>query len=187
MTSGVAIVALDLQRDFLEDGGRMPVARAHVEPLLASVNAAIDRAAEADVPVVYIFNAFPPSAWIPNMFRRGAAVAGSRGAELDPRVHVRGDVRFRKESGDAFTNPVLDAFLKQHGVKHLLLFGLFAGACVRATVRGALALGYGVTIVEEGVADSSDAARTSALAKLAKLGVHVVPVRQFDLDSILAA
>jgi|HubBroStandDraft_2_1064218.scaffolds.fasta_scaffold250080_1 nicotinamidase-related amidase len=86
MNSRVAVFALDLQRDFLEDGGRMPVASAHVDPLLASANAAIDRAVAAQVPVVYVFNAFPRSAWLPNLFRRGAAPAGSRGGQSSTRA-----------------------------------------------------------------------------------------------------
>src|SRR5579864_8527350 len=115
-----ALLVLDLQRDFLEDDGRMRIARAQVEPLLAATNATIDAAAASGVPVIYIVNRYPRSHRLLNFFRGGAAVEGTRGAELDPRVHVApGAAVVAKWSNDAFSNPELGALLEQRGVKRL--------------------------------------------------------------------
>jgi nicotinamidase-related amidase len=164
---------LDLQCDFLEDGGRMPVARDQVESMLAAVNALVDAGSARRVPVVYILNAFPRSAFVLNLLRRGAAIAGTRGAELDPRVHRAGDVRFPKAASDAFSNPDLDPWLRSNGIRELIVAGLFAPHCVRATVAGALRRAYGVTIVSDGLAASSEASRARAIARMQGAGAAV--------------
>ena len=168
-----ALLALDLQRDFLADDARMPVARAQVAPLLEVSNSLIDAAAARAVPVVFIVNAFPRSQRLLNFLRRGAAVAGTPGAELDPRVRAAPGATFPKERGDAFTNPALDAYLRAQGITHLLVIGVFAPACVRATARGALGRGYRVTVVRDGVGAGSDRARARGLARMAKDGAEV--------------
>ncbi len=168
--AGTAFLVLDLQRDFLEARGRMPIDGAQVEPLLVASNALIDRAAMNGAPVVYIVNAFPPSQWFLNVLRRGAARVGTYGAEMDPRVHIAPGGTFTKDAGDAFTNPALGAFLRERAVERLLLGGVFAPACVRATLRGALREGYGVTVVRDCVGASSDRARDRGLAAMADDG-----------------
>jgi nicotinamidase-related amidase len=170
---GSALLVLDLQRDFLEDTGRMPVARDQVGPLLSAANALIDAAPAREMHLAYVLNVFPRSAFVSNFFRRGAAVAGTRGAELDPRVHVAGGVRFSKAGGDAFTNPALDAWLREQGVRELVVVGVFAPHCVRATVRGALERAYSVTVVSDGVAAGSERSRANAIAKVQHEGALV--------------
>jgi nicotinamidase-related amidase len=168
-----ALLVLDMQRDFLEDAGRLPVARDQVAGLIASTNALIESAAASGALVVYILNAFPRSAWLANLFRRGAAIEGSTGAELDPRVLVRGSNRFTKTRGDAFSNRALEAYLRERGVERVIIVGVFANACVKATVRGALARGFGVTIVRDGVAAGDDRARRNAIAAMERRGALV--------------
>jgi nicotinamidase-related amidase len=166
-----ALLVLDLQRDFLEEGGRMPIATSQMEPLLAVANAAIDHAAAQGVHVVYVLNEFPPSQRVLNFFRRGAAVLGMPGARIDPRVHVvPGATTLPKSASDAFHNPELDSLLRARGVEHLVVLGVFAPACVRATVRGALRHGYRVTVLRGGVGAASDGARDRALSRMAADG-----------------
>jgi len=76
-----AVLAIDLQRDFLEDEGRIPVARSQVEALIAAANSVTASAAAHGVKVVYVGNEFPRSQWLANLFRRNAALTGSRGGE----------------------------------------------------------------------------------------------------------
>lgn len=170
-----ALIVLDLQRDFLEEGGRMVIAAQQVAPVLGVANGLIDDAVAKGVPVVYVVNAFPRSQHILNFFRHGAAVAGTPGAEVNPRVHRAPDAAsFPKERGDAFSNPNLDPFLQKNGVRHLVIVGVFAPACVRATAHGALGRGYRVTVVSDGVGAASERARDRALARIASDGAVVV-------------
>jgi len=88
---------------------------------------------------------------------------------------------FAKERSDAFTNAELDACLRQAGVKHLAVMGVFAPHCVRSTVQGALARKYRVTVVKDGVGAASDGARARALVKMAKDGGVVAEARRVVL------
>jgi len=169
----MVVLALDLQRDFLEDDGRMPIARAQVPGLLAVTNAVTAAAAEHGVKVIYISNEFPRSQCLANFFRRGAAIAGSPGGEIDPRVVRRSSMYVSKAEGNAFSNPALGAFLRVGGADEVIVLGLFAGACVAATTRGAMRAGYRVTLVRDAIGAASDWARDRALAKLQRAGAQV--------------
>jgi nicotinamidase-related amidase len=168
-----AVLAIDLQRDFLEDDGRMPIARAQAPGVIAVANAVTAAADRSGAKVVYIGNEFPRSQWLANLFRRGAALAGSRGGELDPRVEKRSSTYVSKAEGNAFSNPALGAFLRAAGAEELIVLGVFAGGCVAATTRAALRAGYRVTLVRDAIGAASDAARDRALAKLERAGARV--------------
>jgi nicotinamidase-related amidase len=138
-----------------------------------TANAVVEDAARRGIPVIYVLNDFPRRDFVANIFRRWAALSGSRGAELDPRVRVEGDRRVLKHAANAFTNPELDRQLQELGVKHVVILGVFAPACVRATAQGALRKGYRVTVVRDGVAAGSDRARDRALRRLSRDGAEI--------------
>jgi nicotinamidase-related amidase len=168
------VLAIDLQRDFLQDDGRMPIARSQVPGLVAVANTVTAAAAEHGAKVVYIGNEFPRSQWLANFFRHGAAIAGSPGGEIDPRVVKRSSTYVSKAEGNAFSNPALGAFLRAAGAEELIVMGVFAGACVAATTRAAMRSGYRVTLVRDAIGAASDAARDRALAKLERAGARVM-------------
>lgn len=168
-----AVLAVDLQRDFLEDSGRLPIARTQVPMLIATANAVVTSAAANGASVIYIGNEFPRSQWLRNFFRRKAALAGSQGGEIDPRVEQVASTYVSKAEGDAFSNPSLGASLLALGARDLIVLGVFADACVAATTRGALRAGYRVTLVRDAIGASSDGARDRALEKLERAGARV--------------
>lgn len=62
-----------------------------------------------------------------------------------------------------FANTDLDLQLKKHGIHQLIVIGLIAHTCIEATVRFAVELGYGVTVVRDATADYSDEEMHAAL------------------------
>lgn len=172
---GQALLVLDLQRDFLQPDGRFPVAMHQVPALLDATHGLVQQAHDADALIIRIDNAFMPWDLPGNLSRNGAAIRGTPGAAVDPRVDVQPDLVLEKHQSDAFSNPDLDATLRGHGVWRLVVVGVFADQCVLATVQSAVNRGYHVTVVEEAVATSSDPARERALRLMAWRGVEVVP------------
>jgi nicotinamidase-related amidase len=171
-----ALLVIDMQVDFLDHAGRMPVDRARAHDLIDHVNAAIAEAQACGALVVHIGNAFPRGS-VANLFRKFAAIAGSPGAALDQRVRHDGIPYVAKRHGDAFTNPELHAMLSRAGIRRVLLAGVFANACVRATARGALAHGYQVRVLSDCVASSSDRSTARALAAMRAMGADVGPAQ----------
>ncbi len=54
-----------------------------------------------------------------------------------------------------FYNTDLDLQLQRHGIERLIVIGNKANTCIEATVRSAVELGYGVTLVKDAVASYS--------------------------------
>jgi nicotinamidase-related amidase len=160
-----ALLLIDFQRDFLRDDGRMPIAADQREPVIAAANRAVVAAKARGDAVIAIGNEFPRGDW-GNFFRRFAALVGSDGA-------IEGARYFAKWRGDAFCNPDLGVWLNALGVRELTLAGVYAGGCVSATARGALARGYSVAVLSDAVADRSDAARARALKRFERAGATI--------------
>jgi nicotinamidase-related amidase len=157
MPSRTAVLLLDLQVDFLDlTHGRMPVCASGAARVLSVANGVLGgRVVPGALPVLVV-NAFPADDRIGNWFRRGAAVAGTAGAEVDPRLKVPPAVRvFSKRASSAFSNPGLLPYLRQQQVRRLYVVGVFAEGCVRATALAARQLGFEVAVAESGIATNA--------------------------------
>jgi nicotinamidase-related amidase len=165
-----ALMLIDLQADFLDDYGRMPVAREHVGPTIAAAQNAVALFKRRGLPIVAIGNEFAPGDVVMNLLRRYASLKGSPGARWDPRIPLDGLAYFPKWSGSAFVNKNLEPWLRAKGVRTLVICGLMARACVTATTKAALARGFQVMLFEPAVACVSDRSRERALARLKQWG-----------------
>jgi len=147
MTSS-AVLLMDLQIDFLDTGqGRMPVSEEGAANVIAAANAVVSANVLPGACPVAVINRFPRTQVIANFFRKGAAVEGSDGAMLDPRVPMPQTVPvFAKSRPSAFSNPDLHPYLQSLSVSRLYIVGVFAEGCVRATAIAARSLGYEVVV-----------------------------------------
>ncbi|HTR14703.1 MAG TPA: isochorismatase family cysteine hydrolase [Roseiarcus sp.] len=168
-----ALLLIDFQADFLDRGGRMPVARAHVAPAVAAAAEAAALFKARGRPVVAIGNEFRRGDYMMNFLRRYAAMAGSPGARWDARVPREGAAYFPKWAGSAFCNPALEPWLKERGIGTLVLAGLMARACITATAQDAMRRGFRVMLLEPAIACASDGSRARALARLERKGAEV--------------
>jgi nicotinamidase-related amidase len=93
----------------------------------------------------------------------GPMVKGSDGWQLDSRLHEQpADLYVRKQTCDSFHNTDLQALLQAQGIRKLIACGLQSEFCVDSTVRRALALGYPVTLVEDGHSTMDSGGLTAA-------------------------
>jgi nicotinamidase-related amidase len=169
-----ALLLLDLQRDFLETTGRMPISAGNADKVIASANRLARHAESAGWKQIFIKNEFRKSDWIGNLFRRRAAIEGSVGAEIDPRViFPASSAVIAKSSPDAFTNPSLADALRIAGIRQIVILGVMAEGCVRATVKSARNRGFSVTVVADGVASSRDVLKRFGLKSMQKAGASV--------------
>ena len=172
--SASCLMLIDFQRDFLEPGGKMPVARNQMVPVIGAAASAIAQARHAGSPIVAVGNAFRPQDRLMNLLRRHASIAGTRGADWDERLPIEGITYFDKWQTSAFVNTAVRTWLNDHNIKTITLAGLFAKACVSATARAAMAEGFEVQILTGAVACSSDRSRAKALHRLARRGATLV-------------
>jgi nicotinamidase-related amidase len=154
---GTAVILLDLQVDFLDpEKGRMPVGAEGSERVIAAANAVLSGSEVPGAVPVAVVNAFPRTQRVQDFFRRNAALAGSPGAALDPRIVLpAGTPVFSKAQGNAFSNPELHPLLQSKGSTQVCIVGVFAERCMRATALGARALGYAVSVPLEAIATNA--------------------------------
>ena len=168
------LMLIDFQRDFLEPGGKMPVARNQMDPVIEAAASAMAEARHKGWAIVAVGNAFRPEDRLMNLLRRNASIAGTRGAEWDARLPIDGIAYFDKWQTNAFINPAVRTWLHDHDIKTITMAGLFAKACVSATARAAMAEGFEVRILTDAVACGSDRSRVKACHGLARHGATLV-------------
>ncbi|MFJ7915569.1 MULTISPECIES: cysteine hydrolase family protein [unclassified Lysinibacillus] len=173
-----ALMVLDIQNDYLSNQARMPVAKHQIEPILKGINDLIKRAERSNVPILYIRNEFERKQVLSNLLRKFTALKGSKGAEMDKRLLKAEGVYFSKNKADAFSNPSLMKYLNNNGIHELIVMGAFIEGCVTATVEGALARNFAVTVVGDAVAGATDQSKEAALIRLATQDILILSSEQ---------
>lgn len=168
----VALVVIDMQKDFLDPGGKLPALQSQVADAVEHVNKLIDGARPGGVRVIYVRSEFPKSAWLRNWQRGYAALEGDPGAELDPRVHQVGKNVVAKLRGDAFSSPEFVTLLAEGAVDHIVLVGADNANGIRLTAEGGRSRGFKVQVLRDSVVSSSDRARDRMISNLLNGGAE---------------
>ena len=145
----VALILVDLQMGAFGGHGIPPAHEA--DGLLTNALALLWEARASDVPVVHIQHCARPG----EVFAEDAP-----GWPISPVLRPEAGERVvRKRAGNAFENTELDEVLRAGGVTRVVVAGIQSEHCVAATCRGALRLGYGVRLAEDGHSTWPDGAR----------------------------
>lgn len=152
-----ALLVMDVQTDFLGSNAKMPVDKNQVGSMIEKINAISNEFKAKGQSIIYIKNVFPKND-IANLFRNNAAVIGSSGVEIDPRIMQLSQVVFEKSQPDAFSNPEFEKYLISNQINELTICGVFADQCVYWTAVAALNRGYKLHYMLNGVAakDNND-------------------------------
>lgn len=126
-----ALVVIDIQEAFfLEEEYHLY----EYEKVVATINNAINRARENEVPIIFIQH----TEEAPSEFARGTATW-----ELHQGLHKEGsDIVIEKITWDAFYQTAFDETLKKLGVEQLVFLGAQTEFCLDTTMRNAYSRGY---------------------------------------------
>jgi nicotinamidase/pyrazinamidase len=146
-----ALLVVDVQNDFADPDGSLYVRDA--ESVIDVANAEIEAARGAGAFIVYTQDWHPADT--PHFAKDGGiwpvhCVGGTWGAEFHPRLALAGP-SVRQGSGGEDTPTGLDIRLREHGVERVVVVGLATDYCVKETALDAIRLGYGITVVLDGV------------------------------------
>ena len=187
-----ALVVVDVQNDFADPGGSLYVAGG--DEIIPTVNDEIAGARAGGATVVTTQDWHPPTT--PHFTTDGGTwpvhcVRGTWGAELHPALDVEADLVVRKGTGgedgySAFT--VLDpdsgearptglaGYLRERGIGRVVVVGLAADVCVKATALDAVANGLDAAVRWDATraveVEAGDGDR--ALAELRDAGVGIL-------------
>jgi maleamate amidohydrolase len=170
-----AVLLMDLQKDFLDvEKGRLPIDRQSAQVVLKTANEILSKRVLAEALPILVMNQFPVTDRIANFFRKGSAIAGSVGAELDSRLEDHAQVKVVvKVSPSAFSNSELQQYLRAQDVRELYVLGVFAEGCIRATVLDAMKLGYVVHVIADAVATNASWKKRCALWAMKRAGARI--------------
>ena len=106
------------------------------DSVVANVGSLVEKAREADVPVVWVQHS------------DAGLVRGSDEWRIVPEL-TPGDAEplIEKHYGDSFEDTTLETVLADLGVGRLIVVGAQTDACIRSTLHGAFARGYDATLV----------------------------------------
>lgn len=175
-----ALLIVDVQRDFLPGGALAVPAGDEVVPVLAALCRAFSA---AHLPVVASRDWHPADhcsfrdqggPWPPH------CIAHTRGAELDPGLHLPPDARIvdkavatDRDAYSAFEGTDLAAWLNDHRVRRLFIGGLATDYCVLNTAADAIRYGFDVVLVEDAMRAIDNEAGRRAIASLREMQAAV--------------
>jgi len=126
-----ALMVIDAQNGVL--------ARTHArDQVVANISTLVTQARDEGVPVVWVQHSGEE---LPQGSEAWEYVAELTREETEPLVH--------KTHGDAFEDTDLEEVLASNGIGRLVVSGAQSDGCIRATIHGAFARGYDVSLVSD--------------------------------------
>lgn len=164
-----ALIIIDMQRDFIEEGGFGAALGNDVTPLkniVPVVKKLLNCFRTLNLPIIHTREAHRPdlSDCPPAKIRRGECpirigdpgpmgrllIDGEPGNQiLEELKPLPGELNLAKPGKGAFYNTRLQAYLQGRGITHLLFAGVTTEVCVQTTMREANDRGYECLLVED--------------------------------------
>lgn len=175
-----ALLLIDLQIDFLSDGGRMPVDSASAERVISAANRLIAFHERRRWPIVLVCSNYKHYTLVGNCLRKYAAMEKSEGSMPDPRlIFSQPPVTFPKSRSSAFANPYLTEYLKQKLVDRVVICGVYTEGSVRATAEDARLIPLEVVLVADGIASREAVRYTWALSRMEQEGMWILTLDEY--------
>ena len=171
-----ALLILDIQNDFTGQHAKFPADQKQVIEIIENINKLTSDTQNNNFVPIYIGNEFSKKDPL-NIFRNFSAITGTDGCKLDGRLNVASSNYFSKNKSSAFVNESLENFLNAHAINELYITGVFAEACVWATVREALKKDYKVSVLSNCVASGTDKKKRRMIERYKKAGAAVLDVQ----------
>ncbi len=151
----VALVLVDVQRDFLQDERLFPTAEMFVEAVATLLAAFRARG----LPVVHVRLLVEPdlSDAMPHWSsaERPRCIVGRQGADPPAGLEASdSEIVVRKRAFSGFAGSTLNEVLVEAKVDTLVLAGLYAHSCIRATALDAYQRGFRTTVARQAVASN---------------------------------
>jgi nicotinamidase-related amidase len=159
MRPNLALLVIDMQKDFTASGGKYGWDEAYLKTRLEAIDIMAAKANDAEIPVIAVRHVHRLALirLMIRLFGEGRGIPGSKGLGLSPALSGSPDFEVVKIRSDSFSSPELEGYLAAKRVGTLLLTGLDGSYCVQATANGALNRGYRVEIVEDAVLSRDEA------------------------------
>jgi len=192
MHKPVALLIIDLQKDFLSPEGKLAEAGQDLSMMQATIepiNKLIKFARQQDLPIIF-------TQMIDGLKYRNevgqyrfskkeknedniCVLEGTAGADFYGISPENQDKVIIKHNYCSFHQTELDAYLKEKGIKTLIVVGVKTNACVETTIRNAYHLGYFVIVPRECLASDDQQAHLQSLKNIERYFGDVLSLEEF--------
>jgi nicotinamidase-related amidase len=189
----IALIVIDMQRDFAEPGGfgeSLGNDVSRISAIVPAVRTLIDAFRAAGLPVIHTMECHRPdlSDCPPAKRNRGTPalrigdegpmgrilIAGEPGtAILDELAPILGEIVIEKPGKGAFYATPLSDILKQMGIRQLVFAGVTTEVCVQTTMREANDRGYDCILAEDATESYFPEFKAAAIAMIRAQGAIV--------------
>jgi len=185
--SHTALLVIDLQNDFVAEGGYIErvvgrdagVCRA----ILPAVSRLVDAGRQAGVPVIWIVADYShdkiPIPAKARLSQRGwsdvCCAPGSRGADFAGPRPQSGETVITKHSFSSFHGTALEEELRRRGCETLVIAGIQTNACVDYAIREGFVRGFYIAVAQDCVASHMPDLHDATLKTAGFLFGDVVP------------
>lgn len=184
--SAIALVIIDMQKDFVLPGA--PACVAGAMATVPTLRRLLERARASGWTVIHVTREHRADGSDVELFRRaafaegrGICVAGSEGAEIIPELApLPGELRLLKRRFSAFLFTELDALLRRLGVDTLVIGGTQYPNCVRGTAVDAMSRDYRVVVVTDACSAQTAQVAEANIADLRGMGIACAPLAGLD-------
>lgn len=188
ISAGDALIAVDVQNDFLP-GGSLAVAQG--DEVVAALNPYVALFATRGLPVIATRDWHPPDhcsftaqggPWPPHCVAETSGAALAPGLDLPPYATVLSKATSANwDAYSGFAGTDLADQLRSRGVRRVFVGGLATEYCVLNTVRDAVRLGFAVVLLRDAVraVDAQPGDGERAIAEMLSLGA--VPIERADV------
>lgn len=174
--SHAALLVVDVQNDFLSEGGffqRAGYDLSNVQRSVPPLLHLLDHARRAEVTVVFIQAIYDPHVLSAPMRERNRrrnlemprCLTGTWGADFYMLRPQSGEPVIIKHRYSAFAGTELEAVLRGRGIRSLLLAGVSTDTCVESTARDGYFLDFYITLVADCCGALSEADHQGTLAR----------------------
>ena len=168
-----ALLVIDMQIDYIGENARYSVENSQIDNLIGITNEIIEYFNQNNFTIIYLRRIFRENDW-QNIFNNYAAIEGTIGVEIDPRMSIVSENIFDKYTASAFSNMDFKNYLIQNQINELYLCGVMADQCVYETALDAFNYGYIVNYYANAVGSTSIRRIENAIGKLRNRGINII-------------
>lgn len=182
--NATALLIIDMQNDFVDERGVLPVAGA--KATIADIAAFADEIRRRGAKVIHVIRRHDPSGSDAEPFRRhlfesgsGYCVEGTPGAEIVAGLEPdESDIVVVKTRFSAFFRTDLDDILEANGIRRIIIAGTQYPNCIRATAVDALSRDYRVEIATDCCSAASSEVEAANISDMKAMGIDCRPWRE---------
>jgi nicotinamidase-related amidase len=149
-----ALLVIDVQENLTNPVSKIHMDITNIDQFFKNVNHAIDLFEKSGLPVFYITNEW--SNFLLNLLTGNACKKGGKGVGPDLRLLRVNEKIYIKSTKSALQNTQLLKDLQDWKISELVLVGLFAEHCVKATLTDALKNNFKVTVITDALGSKNE-------------------------------